>query len=219
VVAAAADLIPLESPLTDSFQKATGNRVRFAFGSSGMLTQQIRNGAPYDVFLSANEDFVRSLAEAGDIDRESVKVYAIGRIALWSKDGSVKDVGALLDPRVRHIAIANPAHAPYGVAARDLLSRLGLWPKLASRVVYGENVRQTLQYAESGNAEAAIVAWSLVFDRGGVLLAANHVPIRQVGGMVSRTRQAAVAARFLVFLAGPEGQAILKRFGFEPASR
>lgn len=196
--------------MAEGFRKATGERVRFVFGSSGMLARQIENGAPYDAYLSANEKLVYDLAAQGRLDPNSVRVYAVGRIATWSKYGT--GLGA-----ARRIAMANPAHAPYGVAARQALEKQGLWAGLEQRIVYGENVRQALQFAESGNAEVAITAWSLVFDRGGILLAAElHAPIRQAGGVVASSRQRELAARWLDFLGGAAGRALLARYGLFP---
>jgi len=208
-VAAAADLAPLEQPLARAF-----GPLRFALGSSGMLARQIENGVPYDVFLSADEKLVAGLAASGRLIPDSVRVYAYGRLALWSKDGSIKRIEDLGNPRVRHVAIANPAHAPYGMAAREVLEKQGYWQALQGRIVYGENVRQAVQFAESGNADAVIAAWSLLKDRGGILLPASwHSPIRQAGGIVKGTSQPESARRFLDFLTSPAGRALLARYG------
>jgi len=220
LVGAAADLQPLEPELTRAFSSATGASVRFTFGSSGNLAQQIGHGAPYDVYLSANEGFVTRLADSGHLLKDSVQVYAQGRIGLWSKGGRIRSLSELAQPAVRHISIANPEHAPYGVAAREVLKNQGLWEKLTSKIVYGENVQQAFQYAETGNADAAIIAWSLVANKGGILLpAAWHAPIRQAGGVVASSKNVPLARRFVEFLAGPQGRAVLTRFGFDPPSR
>ncbi|MBI4875114.1 MAG: molybdate ABC transporter substrate-binding protein [Acidobacteria bacterium] len=212
LVAAASDVAPLEKPLSEGFQRATGQRLRFVFGSSGMLARQIENGAPYDVYLSANEQFVRDLVTQSKILSGSVTIYAAGRVALWSKSGAVRTLSDLR--AARRIAMANPAHAPYGVAARQVLEKQGLWPELQSRIVYAENVRQALQFAESGNADAVLTAWSLVIGRGGVLLPAEwHAPVRQSGGIVASSGQQPLAARLLDFLVSKSGRAILDRFG------
>ncbi len=217
LVAAASDLARTQSSLSASFAKTTGIPVRFTFGSSGMLARQIENGAPYDVFLSANEGFVRELTKTGKILPDSVVNYANGRLGLWSRSGRFRKLPDLLDPAVRHVAIANPVHAPYGMAAREALKRRGLWEKLEKKLVYGENVQQAFQFAQSGNADAVITAWSLVYDRGGVLLPAGwHEPVRQVGGAVAGRPNAEAARRFLRFLAGPEGRKILEKSGFAP---
>ncbi len=184
-------------------------------GSSGILARQIEQGAPYDVYLSANESYVEGLVTAGKLARDSVRVYALGRLGIWSRDGRFRDLDDLTSERVLHIALANPAHAPYGVAAREALRKLNLWPELEPKVVYGENVRQALQYAESGNADAAVTAWSLVFNRGGVLVPAElHAPIRQSGGVATASRRPVAARRFLEFLRGPEGRKLLESNGF-----
>lgn len=217
LVAAAADLTPLEKPIREAFERATGLSVRFVLGSSGMLTRQIEQGAPYDVFLSANEKLVADLANEGRLAPGSLRAYAYGRLGLWSRDGSVKSLAELRGPRILHVAIANPVHAPYGQAAKEALQNQGLWKELQVRIVYGENVRQALQYAESGNADAVITAWSLVLDRGGILLPDNlHSPIRQACGIMSASRRAVDARRFLDFLAGPEGRKILEQHGLFP---
>lgn len=217
LVAAAADLARTQVSLSESFAKTTGLSVRFTLGSSGMLARQIENGAPYDVYLSANEEFVKTLTKAGKIAPDSVIVYAHGRLGLWSRTGRFRKLEDLLDPAVRHVAMANPLHAPYGMAAREALRRRGLWEKLEKKLVYGENVQQAFQFAGSGNADAVITAWSLVYDRGGVALpAAWHNPIRQVGGAVAGRPNMAAARRFLRFLAGPEGRKVLEKSGFTP---
>lgn len=216
IVAAASDLAPLQAPLKASFHRVSGQTLRFTIGSSGELARQIRSGAPYDVFLSANEQYVKDLSAAGFLDPTSVTVYAHGRVALWSKTGKYKTLNDLLRPEALHIAIANPKFAPYGVAARQVLENRGLWKRLEPKIVYGENIRETFQYAESGNADAALVAWSLVHDRGGILLpAAWHAPINQAGGVVARSSEKSVAKRFLEFLTGPEGSKILAAHGLE----
>jgi len=216
LVAAAADLTPLEQPLA----RATGLRVRFVLGASGMLARQIEYGAPYDVFLSANERFVRDLTSSGHLLPDSVTVYAEGRLGLWSKSGAFKSLAELKDPRVKHIAMANPVHAPYGAAAKQALERQGLWQELQPRIVYGENVRQALELAESGNADAVITAWSLVKDKSAILLPASlHAPIRQAGGIVAASGHPAEARRFLAFLTSPEGRKLLEAHGLFPPGR
>jgi molybdate transport system substrate-binding protein len=179
-----------------------------------MLARQIQQGAPYDVYLSANEGFVRDLVRSGHVVADSVRFYAYGRIALWSKRRAIQSLSELLDNRVLHVAIANPTHAPYGMAAREALKNQLIWDKLKPKLVYGENVRQAFEYAHSGNADAVITAWTLVFDRGGILLPGKwHRPIRQAGGVVKASRQQQAARRFLTFLAGSEGGKLLRKGG------
>lgn len=214
LVAGAADLARAQAELSESFAKDTGCSLRFSLGSSGMLARQIENGAPFDVYLSANQLFVDQLAASGKLLPGSVRTYAQGHLGLWSRSGRIRAPEDLL--RASHVAIPNPLHAPYGVAAREALRKLGLWDKLAAKIVYGENVQQTFQFAETGNADAAITAWSLVHDRGGIQLAAAlHAPIRQAGGVVAATRDQAAALRFLEWLVSPRGKQVLRRYGFE----
>src|SRR5260370_29703777 len=167
LIAAAADLIAVQRPLEDAWLQQSDLRLRFTFGASGMLAQQIAAGAPYDLFLSADEARVKELAASGALIKDSVVRYAYGRLALWSKGGRAGSLSDLLSAAILHIAIANATHAPYGAAARQALEKSGLWTQLAAKIVYGESVRQAMQYVESGNVEAAIVAWPLVSDRGG----------------------------------------------------
>ncbi len=214
VVAAAADLAAAEKSIVSDFKRDTGIQVRLALGSSGLLAHQVENGAPYDVFLSANEQYMRDLERSGLIVAGSVRVYALGRLALWSKTGAYRRLEDLLGAEVRHVALPNPVHAPYGMAARQALGTQGLWERLKDRVVLAENVRQAYQYAESGNAEATLTAWSLVFDKGGVLIPDQlHQPIRQAGGVVASSGSRPAAQRFLEWLVSPAGQEILGRFG------
>ena len=208
IVAAASDLAPVSDALSVGFKEVSGNRVRFVLGSSGLLARQIDQGAPYDVFLSANEQYVKDLASRGRLVEDTVQVYALGRIALIGR----KQLSELTASDVRHIAIANPAHAPYGIAARQALG--SMWPALQSKIVYAENVRQALQFVESRNAEAGIVAWSLVMGRGVLLSDQLHAPIRQAGAVVTVSKHQAAARAFLDFLCIDRGRPILEKGGF-----
>ena len=220
LVAAASDLAPAQAALKDGFHKAKGGGISMTLGSSGMLAAQIREGAPYDVYLSANERFVEDLAASGHILRDSVRLYATGRLGLWSKDRSIRTVAELAARGVRHVAIANPRHAPYGMAAEEALKAQGLWSALEPKLVFGENVRQAFEFAASGNAEATITSWTLVHDKGGILVPdAWHKPVRQAGGIVRESRRQDSARRFLDFLTGPEGREILSRYGLFPPAR
>jgi len=215
LVAAASDLIVVQGPLSETWKAQSDFSLRFTFGASGLLARQIASGAPYDVFLSADEARVKELVDSGNLVRETVVRYAQGRLGLWGKGGRVGSLADLISPSILHIAIANPAHAPYGAAARQALEKAGLWPKLSTKIVYGETVRQAYEFAQSGNAEAAIVAWSLVSDRGGILLPANlHSPIRQTGGVVKSSAHPEAARQFLRLLTSAEGRRILQGHGF-----
>ena len=221
IVAAAADLSPLEVKLTQGFRAAGGESVRFTFGSSGMLARQIENGAPYDVFLSADEKLVGGLAAQGKLVRASVSTYATGRLGLWSAKETPTGIGALPDSRVRLIAIANPQHAPYGAAARAMLERASLWTRLQPKIVLAENVRQAYEYASTGNADVVITSWTLLWDKPGAKLLPSdgHPPIRQSGGVVTGSAHEGQARAFLRFLLSLDGQSILRAGGlFPPAA-
>lgn len=213
-VAAASDLAPAAPELRAAFEQASGHKVNWINGSSGMLARQVEAGAPYDVLLSADENIVRKLATGGDVQAASLRIYARGRLALWKKGGGAT-LADLESPRVRFIAIANPAHAPYGQAARDFLMRRGAWERLRPKLVYGESVLQAYQMAASGNADLALVALPQVIGQGGLALdPAAFLALRQTGAIPKHAAEPAAARQFLDFLTGPKGQAILARFGF-----
>lgn len=219
-VAAAADLTFAFRDIGRLFQEKTGVAVTFTFGSSGQLAQQIEHGVPVDVFASANMALVEDLARKGMTYPDTVALYARGRIVLWTRSDSPLNLQRLEDlalPGVQRIAIANPDHAPYGVAARQALQRLGLWDALRPKLVLGENVRQTLQYAETGNVDVAIVALSLAVQTQGkwhLIPEELHAPIDQGIAVVKGTRLEEQARAFVQFVLGPEGRAVLQKFGF-----
>jgi molybdate transport system substrate-binding protein len=210
LIAAASDLAPIAPKL----EKAYKEKIRFTLASSGSLKQQIENGAPFDVFLSANETYVRDLAAAGLVT--DATIYATGRIALWSPNGSVGSLDDLKKNSVIHLSIPNPQHAPYGVAAKEALESRGLWKTIEPKIVYAENVRQALQFAESGNVEAVITSWTLLIGKGTLLPAEWHSPIRQTGAILKSGSQAEASRRFLKFLMGSEAQKILRDGGLFP---
>lgn len=163
VVAAAADLNSALQEIAERYEKTTGVKVKLSFGASGALTQQIQNGAPFDLFFSADMDYPRLLVTAGAADGASLYQYAVGKLVLWVPADSPLDVehkgiDILLDPAVKKIAIANPQHAPYGRAAEAALKHYGLYDKVSDRLVLGENISQAAQFVESGNAQAGFVA-------------------------------------------------------------
>src|SRR6267142_6697422 len=163
VVAAAEDLSSALKEVSEDYEKKTGCKVKLAFGSSGALTQQIQNGAPFDVFFSADMDYPRQLVVANLADGASLYQYAVGKLVLWVPADSPLDVehkglNILADPSVKKIAIANPEHAPYGKAAVAALKHVELYDQVSSRLVMGENISQAAQFVESGNAQAGFVA-------------------------------------------------------------
>ena len=223
-VAAASDLQAALPLVIERFQKETAIRVQPTFGSSGNFFSQIQNGAPFDVFLSADIDYPRRLHEAGLGD--AVVPYGTGRLVLWTRSDSGVDIKrglpVLTDSRVKRIAIANPQYAPYGRAAVAALRTQGLYDKLRDRFVLGENIAQTAQFAQSGNADVAIIALSLAVGpslrASGVyteIPARLHPPIEQ-GAIVLKSGRAASARRFVAFLKRPDIVEHLEQSGFEP---
>jgi molybdate transport system substrate-binding protein len=225
-VAAASDLKFALEELAGAFERDTGQRLRLVFGSSGQIKTQILQGAPFHLFLSADEGFVYELADAGKTEDRG-RAYAVGRIGLWvpqggvlKPDGSLQDLAAALrDGRLQRLAIANPEHAPYGARAREALQHAGLWAALQGRLVVGENVSQAAQFAASGATQGGIVAQSLALApalaRAGTFAPipeAWHQPLRQRMVLV---RGAPPAARaFYQHLGTPAAQAVLQRHGF-----
>jgi molybdate transport system substrate-binding protein len=224
LVLAASDLQLAFEEIVPHYLAATGERLGVVLGSTGNLAAQIRHGAPADLFLAANAEFVDELIRGGSIDPGSRREYATGRLALVSPPGRAPppDVAALAHPRFGVVAIANPEHAPYGTAAREALHGAGVWDAVRQRLVLGENVSHAHQFARTGNADAAIVALSLVVGAAGggeahTLVPADlHRPLRQTAGVTTGSARPEAAAAFLAFLLSARGQAILARHGFEP---
>ncbi len=220
-VAAAADLIPALEEIGREFEKSHRTKVVFSFGSTGMITRQIENGAPMDVFAAANVDFINQLEQKGLILSDTKAVYARGRITLWTRNDAEVKIEKLEDltrEGVNHIAIANPEHAPYGMAAQQALQSAGIWDEVKPKLVYGDNIRQTLQFAETGNVEVAIVALSLSMQSNGhwvLIPEERHKPINQGLAVIMGTKNEQAAREFTAFIIGAQGQAILAKYGFE----
>jgi molybdate transport system substrate-binding protein len=219
VIGAAASLSAILPELTAAFETETGIAVTATIGSTGQLAQQIRQGAPIAVFLAADVATVDALAEEGLVVPATRAIYARGRLAMWTRDTSGMHLTRVEDVArgsVQRIAIANPSIAPYGRAAREALERAGIWEAVQPRLAIAENVRQALQYAETGNAEVAFVAHSQVRDVGGHTVFVPdslHAPLDQALGVVA-TQDSARAARFASFVLGPSGRSILEQHGF-----
>lgn len=213
-IAAAADLAPISEPLT---RNSPSPNATWSFGSSGQLRQQIENGAPFDLYLSANEEYALDLERKGHLLKGSVRTYALGRLGLWSPTRSLTSLDDLLRPEIRSIAVPNPTHAPYGAAAVEMLRRAGLLDRLRSKLVYGENVRQAYEFARTGNADAVITSWTLLLPLPGAMqMPANlHPSIRQGAGIVAKSANQRAARAFLEYLLSPAGQSILKKGGFD----
>jgi len=220
-VAAASDLSVAFQELGQLFEARTGQKVTFSFGASGALAKQLSQGAPFDVFAAANAAFVDSAVLAGACDAASKASYARGHLVAWSKGIKLVTLADLRRSEIKRIAIANPEHAPYGKAAREALIKGELWRKLEPKIVYAENVRQALQFAQTGNAEVALVALSLVAgDSTGQRLAidpALHTPIDQTLVVCRRGKNLEGGRSFAKLVESPDGQALLKRYGFGSA--
>ncbi len=219
-VFAAADLTLAFKEIVPRFEKAHSVKVRLVLGSTGNLAKQIEHGAPADVFFAANRSFMDDLVGKGAVIKETRALYAQGRIVLAVPKGAAAgptDPRDLLDRRIRRIAIANPQHAPYGKAAEQALTRLGLWEALKPKLVYGENIRHALQFVETGAADAGIIALS-VADLPGIqwtlIDASLHEPLDQWAAVVRRSRRPELGLALIQFVNGPEGRSIMRRFGF-----
>lgn len=227
-IAAAADLKFALPEVAERFKQESGRSVKLSFGSSGNFTHQIEQGAPFELFLSADENFVFQLAEKGFIQDRGM-LYAIGRVVLFAPHGSalkvdteLKDLkAALSEGRIKHFAIANPDHAPYGRAARAVLHHVGLWPAIEPRLVLGENASQAMQFAASGASQGGIVPLSLSraeeiakLGRFALIPAAWHAeePLRQ--RMVLTKSAGDTARAFYDYIQKPASRAILIRYGF-----
>jgi molybdate transport system substrate-binding protein len=222
LVSAASNLILAFEELGTRYEQETGTPVTFNFAASGQLAQQIDQGAPVDLFLSANAAYVEDLAAKGRVLPGSVRIYARGRLTLWARPDSsltVETVEDLLSPEVERVAIANPEHAPYGMAAQQALQTAGVWDAIQPKLVFGENVRQALQYAETGNVDAALVPLSLSITSEGnwnLVPEELHVPIDQALGVVADSPRQDKAMNFAAFITSAQGQAILSEYGFAP---
>lgn len=219
-VAAASDLHAALPEVGGAWMRRSGETVQFTFGASGDLARQIEQGAPVDLFLAADESYVEKLCAAGLLLPDTQRVYARGRLALATPRRTkvaVRSLADLLLPAVRHVAIANPTHAPYGRAAREALQEAGIWQQVQNRLVFASNVRQATQMVETGNADAGIIAlagaeeaeieWTTLDD-------GLYRPLRQTLAVVNRAPHAQAARDFAHFLCGPAGRRILARHGF-----
>ena len=219
-VAAASDLTPAFEELGREFESATKTKVVFVFGSTGMLTRQIENGAPFDLFAAANVSYIDELDQKGFIIPDSKSIYARGRITLWTTNDSpirLQGIADLARPEVQRVAIANPDHAPYGLAAKQALQSAGVWDRVQPKLVYGDNIRQTLQYAQTGNVEVAIVALSLSVQSNGrwtLIPEELHQPIDQGIAVLKSSKKEQAARAFANFINSPHGKAIMKKYGF-----
>jgi molybdate transport system substrate-binding protein len=225
-IAAAADLKFAMGELSEQFEKQTGTKVNVTYGSSGNFYSQMQNGAPFDLFFSADIEYPRRLDAAGLADPGTLYEYAVGRIVIWMPPDTKIDLAkqgwnALLDASVEKIAIANPEHAPYGRAAVAALQKAGIYESAKLKLVYGENISQAAQFVQSGNAQAGIVAMSLAISpamREGKhwdIPASLHPPIEQGAIVLKDAKNKPAANAFLELVKSVAGRTILAKYGFE----
>lgn len=227
-IAAASDLRWALEEVSTAFQREHPGKIEVTYGSSGNFHSQLMNKAPFDLFLSADVEYPKDLVRRGFGVKDSIFVYGVGRIVLWVPKASpvaVEKLGleALRQPSVKKVAIANPKHAPYGRAAEAALRKAGLWNGLKDKLVLGENISQTAQFAQVGGADIGIVALSLVLagpmkDQGRwwMIPAEDHPTLEQGGVILAWAQDPALARTFMDFLLSPEGARIMKTYGFSP---
>lgn len=219
-VAAASDLALAFAELGKTFTSRHGATPVFTFGSTGLLAKQIGEGAPFSVFAAANESFVDETVAKGKCDKGTVQRYARGRIVVWTAKGveAPKTLADLADPRFKRISIANPEHAPYGKAGEEALRASALLAAVKPKLVLGDNVRAALQFAQTGNVDAAIVALSLaVATEGGSVMQIDptlHNPLDQALVVCGGGKAAEWGKKFADFVISKEGQEVLSRYGF-----
>lgn len=224
-VAAAADLKFAMTELSAQFEKQSGVKLAVTYGSSGNFLTQIQNGAPFDLFFSADSEYPKKLEAAGLAEPGTLHDYAVGHIVLWTASDSEINVArdgwkSLLDQRVKKIAIANPEHAPYGRAAVAALKEAGLYEQVKYKLVYGENISQAAEFVQSGNAQVGIVALSLAVSAAmkdgqrWEIPTDSYPAIKQSVVLLKSSKNKVAARRFLKFVSGSPGQEILRQFGF-----
>jgi molybdate transport system substrate-binding protein len=226
-VAAASDLQFAMKDLGSQYEKENGSKVEVSYGSSGNFLLQIENGAPFDIFFSADATYPQKLVESGKAEKESLFIYAQGHLVIWAPVGENLQIGskgfdALKDSRVIKIAIANPEHAPYGRAAVAALKKAGIYDELKSKLVLGENISQAAQFAESGSAQVGIIALSLTYAesmKAGDLWEVPlelYPPILQAAVIVNSSPNKATAIKFLNYVKSDKGRGLLSKYGFTP---
>lgn len=224
-IAAASDLNFAFKDLVVEFEKTTGNHVKLSLGSSGNFYSQIQNGAPFDLYFSADIGYPKKLEEVGLTVPGSLYRYAVGRIVLWTGTGSGLDVAKGLDvlrePTIKKVAIANPKHAPYGRAAVAAMEHFKVYDQVKDKLILGENISQAAQFIESGACDVGIVALSLALapamkTRGTYweIPANAHPPLEQGAAILKHSKHQEVAWQFMDFIKSEQGQEIMKRYGF-----
>jgi molybdate transport system substrate-binding protein len=216
-VAAAANLTDVFDQVGKEFTAETHIPVVFTYGPTATLARQVEAKAPFDVFAAADQEHVDSLVKSGRIVPGTNFVYARGQLALWAPQGGVQQLNDLIQPRIKYIAIAQPELAPYGQAAVEALKGADLWDLVHPKLVYANNISQARQLAASGNADVAFTAYSLVLHDNGSILKidpALHSPIDQTIGVVAGSGHESDGRKFVDFVMGPRGAAILTKNGY-----
>lgn len=217
-IAAASDLARAFEEVGKAFQAETGIHATFNFKSTGLLATQIVEGAPFDLFAAANISFIDKVVAAGACDGSTKALYARGRIVAYSRGEAPPSLEALTDPKYKKIGIANPEHAPYGLAAKQALTKLGIWDDLEGKLALGENVQVPMQWANTGDVDVAIVALSLaVVADGGNSLPIDpslHEPLDQALAVCGKGPAGESAKKFAAFVASERGREIMNRYGF-----
>ncbi|MBH8610019.1 molybdate ABC transporter substrate-binding protein [Pseudomonas mohnii] len=223
-VAVAANFTAPIQAIAAGFEKDTGHKLVTAFGATGQFYTQIKNGAPFEVFLSADDTTPKKLEDEGDTVKGSRFTYAVGTLALWSaKEGYVDALGKVLsDNQYQHLSIANPKTAPYGLAATQVLAREGLTDKVKDKIVEGQNITQAYQFVSTGNAEVGFVALSQIYKDGKItsgsawIVPANlHDPIKQDAVILNKGKDNPAAKALVAYLKGPKAAAIIKSYGYQ----
>ena len=224
LVAVAANFSKPMQEIVELFEKQTEHTVKLSFGSSGKFVAQIENGAPFDMFLSADEESVHKLAQSDLVVVGTSFTYAQGKLLLWSaQDHYIDDKGDILQQgKFTHLAIANPKLAPYGAAAIDFLKKQGLFDQVQSKIVEGENISQTHQFISTGNAQLGFIALSQVFENGKVssgsywlVPQSDYTPIKQTAALLKLGEANPAAKALLEYLKSPHAKAIIQKYGYE----
>lgn len=219
-IAAASDLTKAFTEIGVIFEKKYNCELTFTFGSTGTQKEQVANGAPFDIFAAADEKAIEELEKDGIVIENSKSLYALGRIGLVVQNKiplEADDLKDLLNPQIKKIAIANPEHAPYGLAAKQALESAGIWDQVKDKLVYGKNIVDTMTLVTTGNAEAGIIAISIKDDdqvKFSLIDSNLHKPLRQAMGIIKTTENEELARKFIQYVNSEEGRKIMIKYGF-----
>jgi molybdate transport system substrate-binding protein len=217
-VAAASDLARAFDEVGKAFEKKTGVKPTFDFGSSGLLAKQIEQGAPFYLYAAASKSFVDQVVKSGKCDGSTAALYSRGRLVLWGKAGAPAKLTDLVDPKYKRIGIANPDHAPYGKAAVEVMPKAGIYDQVKDRLVLGENIQATMTYAREGSVDVAFVALSLAITNDTSNYTSVdldlHEPLEQTLVVCGQGKEADAARELAKFVTGDDGRSIMEKYGF-----